>query len=336
MVRNVFLILFLIQLVSCTYDRYSKFVTAVQRNDFKKVEALIEEGIEVSGSMYNKQPLQIAVENDSIEMFNFLIENGADIKWDNFRIIEFLVNSYGKKYLEELVKRKCITTQFRILSKGYSIFYWASMQQDPKFIVGINDGKQNFNEVYNEVPVLKNLIDNFDENTLDDIIPDGIRDSDYNTEYLSPLGYALAKNKIKTAVMLIDKGLSFDMLDENPWMYIGIHWLPDYDTIINQNDNALISIRDADSGLLSGYIFNNNYTKEDRFRLIERAIAAGVSPNKPDREGRDTWGYISGLGSWPSLDPVEGEDEEYRAEQKKYANEIRVFLESIGVKSEIK
>jgi ankyrin repeat protein len=322
--------------ISCKYDPHVKFESAVQRNNLKEVEQLLKDGVEASGDMYKKQPLEIAVENDNIEMFLFLLENGADLKRNNYEIVSYLVNSYNKRCLEELVRRRYITTQFRILAKGYSVFYWASMQQDSRFLVNICDGNQNLNEIYETVPVLKNLIDNYSEDVLDSIIPDGIHDGDLNNTNFSPLGYALAKDKTKTAALLIHKGFSFNMMDENPWMYVGIYWTPNYDTIINVNEDALISIKDADSGLISGYIFNNNYSKADRFRLIERAVAAGVSPNKPDREGKDTWYYINTLGYLPSIDFSESNEDEYREEQRRYGDEIRVFLKSLNISPESK
>lgn len=317
----VFLSVIIVEITACSSYNYKKLENAVRTNDVKSVEKCIEREVPLSGDMYSRQPLLIAAENANSEIFKMLLVSGADYKCDNYSILSYLVNCNNKELLKILLKNSSITTAMKLRSKGYSIFYWASMQKDSNFIREIDDGKQNWNEENNHIPLLENLVANYDAETINDLLSNNFSIEDLGSKYRSPLGYTLKYGEIQTARVLLLKGFTIDKMSGNPWLTIGAYWIPEFKSLFNTSPDALVNIKLADSGLLSGILFNQNLSEEERIQLFKEFVQLGVDVDAKDPEGGTPLMYLLDSGYGPSIELSEYADKE-RQKQREYANKL--------------
>ena len=325
--KRVFCFVFIIIcFAACSSNNYKKVEHAVKTDNIKSVEKYIEQGISLSGELYSKQPLLIAAENANSDMFRILLKSGADYKYDNYSILSYLIDSNKKDLIKILLENSSITTAMKIRSKGYSLFYWASTQTDSDFICEINDGKQVWTEKYNDIPLLNNLIDNYNSETINDLLPNELSINDLDINGVSPLGYSLVKGKISTARILMLKGFSIDKISRNSWMTIGTYWIPEFELLFNTSQDALVNINLADSGLLSGVIFNQNLSYDGRIQLFKEFLQLGVDSNVKDPEGMTPLDYLYNIGYGPSISETDENDDKEKMDQRKYADEVIAIL----------
>lgn len=326
--RVCYFFLVMVSFLACSSNNFTKFEHAVRTDNIKSVEKYIEQGISLSGEMYTKQPLLIAAENANSEMFRILLRSGADHKYDNYSILSYLVDSTSKELITILLENSSITSAMRIRSKGYSLFYWASMQTDSDFICTINDGKQDWTERYNDIPLLNNLIDNYSAETINDLLPNELSINDLDINGVSPLGYALVKGKIATAKTLFHKGFRIEKISRNSWMTIGTYWIQEFELLFSSSHDALVDIKLADSGLLSGVIFNQYLSYEERIKLFKDFLQLGVDSKAKDPEGMTPLDYLYDIGYGPSIGETDENDDKEKLNKRKYADEVIAILNS--------
>lgn len=326
--RVCYFVLVMVSFVACSSNDFEKFEHAIKTDNIKLVEKYIEKGISLSGEMYTKQPLLVAAENANTEIFRILLSSGADYRYDSFSILSYLIDSASKELITILLENSSINSAMRIRSKGFSVFYWASMQTDSDFICRINDGKQDWTERYNDIPLLNNLIDNYSAETMYELIPDELSINDPDANGVSPLGYALVKGKISTAKILFHKGFRLEKISRNPWMTIGTYWIPEFELLFSSSHDALVDIKLADSGLLSGVVFNQYLSYEERIKLFRKFLQLGVDSKAKDPEGMTPLDYLYDIGYGPSIGETDENDDKEKLNRRKYADEIIAILNS--------
>lgn len=314
-------------LFSCS-SKEELLIKSIENRDIGKVKSLLDGGVSPNNDTYETNPLEVAFSIKEYEIALLLIENGFRTILDNLDLLDRAVSIRSIEEIKILTQSSYIDASSVIHSTGQTLLYWACSYSDIDLLKSLANDEWILDEVHNSQPLLISLYENFGQEGLamvDEISKKAMVLSNSNGATVLSLAYINAD--FDSFEYLIEKGADIsEMSNRDGWFVIGRYWTESSDAFFRNEYWRKILSQDANSEIITGMIFNTNFSETIRLERIQRFIDLGVDPWDKDSFGMTPMDYALEIGYGTSISiPTEEEKEEIR-NQKRYGEKVIELL----------